>query len=238
MAVCKDPVQVLSLRPSLDDTLSHHGVTRKQLAVPCSEPLSNNFASKVDRWELLAPHIGLGERDIVDIKEDCRSYQEQRLGSLRKWREKFGSGATVISLVEALFKMRRLDLVGELCLNMYQQQESAAQAADSTPKKVPVEYEQLLSCKEQMISEISCDLLNMSQKFGEKNLIPPSLVIEDEPQDSEEKATKIVESLFRKVRFFPEKYNQLMSILAECSWMSDLVKLLSGGPGKLWCIII
>ena len=34
--------------------------------------------SKVDRWKLLAPHIGLGERDI----EDCRSYQEQRLHGL------------------------------------------------------------------------------------------------------------------------------------------------------------
>ena len=241
MAVCKDPVKVLSLRPSLDNTLSHHGVTREQLAVPCSEPLSNNFASKVDRWELLAPHIGLGERDIVEIKEDCRSYQEQRLGSLRKWREKFGSGATVISLVEALFEMPRLDLVGELCKiysNIHWQQEAAAQAADSTPKKVPVEYERLLTCKEQLISEISCDLLTLSAKFAEKDLIPPSLVVDHKPQDSEEKAAEIVECLLKKVHFFPEKYNQLMSILTECSWMSDLVELLSGGPGKLWCIIV
>ena len=235
MAVCKDPVQVLSLRPSLDDTLSHYGVTRERLAVPCSEPLSNKFASKVDRWELLAPHIGLGERDIVEIKEDCRTYQEQRLGSLRKWRRKFGSGATVISLAEALFEMHRSDLVGELCkicFSMHQQEEAAAQAADSKPSKTPVEYERLLSCKEQMVSEITSDLITMSQKFMEMDLIPPSLVVNSEPQDSEDKATKIVESLLRKVHFFPEKYNQLVSILSECSWMSDLVELLSGGPGK------
>ena len=154
MAVCKDPVKVLSLMPSLDDTLSHHGVTREQLAVPCSELLSNNFANKVDRWELLATHIGLGKRDIVEIKEleDCRSYQEQRLGSLRKWREKFGTGATVISLVEALFKMNRSDLVGDLCkiyVSMHQQKEATAQAPDSRPSEVPEEYERLLSCKEQ-----------------------------------------------------------------------------------------
>ena len=237
MAVCKDPVKVLSLRPSLDDTLSHHGVTREQLAVPCSEPLSNKFASKVDRWELLAPHIGLGERDIVEIKEDCRSYQEQRLGSLRKWRSKFGSGATVIFLAKALFEINRVDLVGELCIiysSMHQQQEAAAQATDSTPKKVPVEYERLLSCKAQMIGEISCDLLAMSQKFAEINLIPPSLVVDSEPQDSEERATKIVECLLMKVRFSPDKYNLLMSVLSECSWMNDLVERLSEGPGKLW----
>ena len=229
-------VRVQSLMPTLDSTLSHYGVSWKQLAVPCSEPLSNSFASKLDRWELLAPHIGLGERDIVEIKEDCRTYQEQRLGSLRKWREKFGSGATVISLVEALFEMRRLDLVGELCIiysSVHQQQEVAAKAADLTPKKVPVEYERLLSCKEQMISEFSCDLLTMSQKLVEKDLIPPSLAVDSEPQDTEEKATKIVESLLKKVRFFPEKYSQLVSIIAECSWMSDLVELLTRGPSKL-----
>ena len=236
MSVYKDSVPVSVLRPSLDDTLSHHGVTREQLAVPCTEPLSNNIASKVDRWELLAPHIGLGERDIVEIKEDCRTYQEQRLGSLRKWRSKFGSGATVICLAEALFEMHRSDLVGELCkiyFSMHQQEEAAAQAADSKPIKAPVEYERLLSCKEQMVSEITSDLITMSQKFMEMDLIPPSLVVNSEPQDSEEKASKIVESLLRKVRFFPEKYNQLMSILSECSWMSDLAELLSGGPGKI-----
>ena len=89
-----------------------------------------------------------------------------------------------------------------------------------------------------MISEITSDLITMSQKFAEKNFIPPSFVVDSEPQVSEEKATKIVESLLRKVCFFPGKYNLLMSVLAECSWMSDLVELLSGGCGKLRCMVV
>ena len=220
---------------TLQDTLEHYCVTREQLAVPCSEPLCNNFAAKVDRWELLAPNIGLSEGDIVEIKEDCKTYQEQRLGSLRKWRSKLGIKATVLSLAEALFEIKRSDLVGELCrvyLSIITQREIASQATDSKPTEVPVEYERLLGCKHKLISEISCDLQAMSRKLAEKDLIPPSLVVDCEAQDSQKKATEIVEVVLDKVRLVPAKYRLLMNVLSEPrTGMEQLLN--SGEPGEL-----
>ena len=183
----------------------------------------------------LLAHIGLSERDNVEVKEDCRSYQEQRLGSLRKWRNKLGNGATIILLAEALFKISRADLVGELCKIYLSMRQLEEEVSASEPSEAPPEYERLLNCKEQMISEISGDLQTVSRKLAENDLIPSSLClgVGSEPQEShEERVTKIVECLLRKVRFFPEKYYLLMSALSECSWMDDLVELLSGIHGE------
>ena len=223
---------------SLEHTLSYYGLSKEQLSVPCSESLCNNCAAKLSRWELLAPHIGLNEGDIVEIREDCRTYQEQRLGSLRKWRSKFGNVATVLFLAEALFKIKRLDLVGELCRMYWTTQREQQEATDlACPQEVTVEYKRLLSCKEQMISEFSCDLQTLSRKLSEKNLIPPSLEARSNyynTQDDIDKATEIVECLLKKVHSFPEKYNMLIGILSECSWMDDLVALLSNtSDGKI-----
>ena len=211
---------MIACKIDVDDILKGSGLTREQLNVPCPAAECDVFAAKVDRWELLAPYIGLSERDSIDIKEDSKTYQEQRLASFRKWRNKFGSKATYMSLIEALDKISRLDLVTELC------EICLKQKSPESGLKNPVEYEALLSCKDQLISELSSDVQTISRKLLDKDLIPPSLL-------KGQNACDIVECVLNKVKFFPEKYDSVISVLTECPWLNDLVKLLSETLGEL-----
>ena len=217
----------VALSMSLEDVLEEFSLSREQLNLPCSLLLCNNLAAKLDRWELLAPHIGLSQCDIIDITEDSSSYQDQRLSCFRKWRNRYGSKATVISLVEALSKIKRYDLVGDLC-KLYKQEPETSADLFSSSDKVPAEYKCLLSYRDELLSEISCDLPTVSGKLLEKDLIPSSLTIVNPREiDDLQLASKIVDCLLKRVKFFPDKYYVLRDVLHECSWMNDLVKQLS-----------
>ena len=179
----------------------------------------------MDRWELLAPYIGLGERDCTDIKKDNTVYQEQRLASLSRWRSKFGSRATVIALGEALYKIHRSDLVMELCKIHCRQMAEREKADSSYQLTVSKEYTTLLGCKNQLIDIFSYDLVTVCSKLLKSDLIPHSLA--DECQ-SKQKAPEIVNWLLNKVKSCPESFTVLLKVLSECHWMSDMVKVLSG----------
>ena len=220
----------VALSVSLEGVLESFSLSRKQLNLPCSLLLCNTLAAKLDRWELLAPHIGLSQCDIIDITEDSSSYQDQRLSCFRKWRNRYGSKATVISLAEALSKIKRYDLVGDLC-KLYKREPETSADSFSSSDKVPAEYECLLSYRDKLISEISCDLPTVSGKLLKKDLIPSSLTIVN-PREIDDLASKIVDCLLKRVKFFPDKYYVLQDVLHECSWMNDLVKQLSKVTGK------
>ncbi len=75
----------------------------------------SELAMKLERWELLLPHIGLDECDRIAIKNDYSSYEEQRIALLSKWKRLFGSRATYLKLAEGLEKIGHFDLVEKLC---------------------------------------------------------------------------------------------------------------------------
>ena len=99
------------------DVLTEHGLTRNELNIPCPAKVCNTIAMKLDRWELLASFLGLAEEDCTAIREDYNTnYAKQRSVSLNTWKQQFGSKATYLMLAEGLEKIKRLDLVGELCV--------------------------------------------------------------------------------------------------------------------------
>ena len=90
-----------------------------------------------------------------------------------------------------------------------------------------VEYVSLLSCKEQLISEISADPLAVSSRLVIEGLIPPSL-LPAEPlssKEKEQKARELVQVVTNKVKNFPSKFNVFVSILGEFTWLQDLTQL-------------
>ena len=122
-----------NIKVELCDVLTEHGSTRDELNIPCPADACNLIASKLDRWELLASFLGLAEEDCTAIREDYKTnYGLQRSISLTRWRKQLGSKATYLMLAEGLEKIKRFDLVGELCV-LYK--DTATQVAKDVPKK-------------------------------------------------------------------------------------------------------
>ncbi len=99
----------------LDSVLLLKELTREQLATPCPTDQCNELAMKLDRWELLAPFIGLSEGDCTAIKENNSSYELQRLAMISKWKKMYGSEATYLKLALGLEKIQQFDLIEDLC---------------------------------------------------------------------------------------------------------------------------
>ena len=71
---------------------------------------------QLDKWELLAPFIGLSEGDCIAIKEENDSRYELRpLAMMKKWKKLNGSKATYLMLALGLEEIQRFDLVEDLC---------------------------------------------------------------------------------------------------------------------------
>ena len=107
----------MASRVELCDILTEHGLIRNELNIPCPAEACNSIAMKLDRWELLGSFLGLTEEDHTAIREDYKgNYAIQRSVSLNTWRRQFGSKATYLMLAEGLEKIKRFNLVGELCV--------------------------------------------------------------------------------------------------------------------------
>ena len=105
-----------SLLPNLDEVLRRHNLTEQQIDVACSHGHVVEIAGKLSTWKYLAFHIGLDETDVTDIERDnSHDHRSQCLAALQKWRQKFGSNATYLSLAKGLEKVGRLDLVETVC---------------------------------------------------------------------------------------------------------------------------
>ena len=126
----------MAYKSELDDVLKEHGLTRDQLNTRCSSEVSIALSMKLERWEMLAHCIGLSEKDCAAIKEDNRSYEAQCHATLSRWRKQLGRKATYLMLAEGLEKLKRRDLVEELCI-LY----SAAAASNTKVKSQGAHYQ-------------------------------------------------------------------------------------------------
>ena len=100
-------------RPSLEDLLKD--VSPEKLDQPCRDGHLCETALSVTRWKSIAPFLGLTKAEEENIEKDCGENETQKIGMLRKWRERFGKKATYRKLAKVFGKLKRLDLVEELC---------------------------------------------------------------------------------------------------------------------------
>ena len=106
----------MASKPSLVEVLGRYSLTEQQINVPCSHEHMVEIASKVNKWECLVLSIGLTDIEVTAIQRDKpNDYRLQCSAALLKWRQKFGSNATYLSLAKGLEKVGRLDLVETVC---------------------------------------------------------------------------------------------------------------------------
>ena len=125
----------MASKPSLVEVLGRYSLTEQQIDVACSHEHMVEIASKVNKWDYLAFHIGLDDADVTDIEHDKpHGHRSQCVAALLKWRQKFGSNATYLSLAKGLEKVSRLDLVEAVC-KMFIAGRGASISPDPTPTK-------------------------------------------------------------------------------------------------------
>ncbi len=151
----------------LDDTLKYHELSREELDVPCSVDHCRELAMKIERWELLLPHIGLDECYRIAIKEDhSSSYEEQRITSLSKWKGLYGRTATYLKLAEGLKKIGRLDLIDELCKIYKSKPAEPYQQQDITDDERKI-----------LIKTIAKEQTHLKQRRGWKEILDDPIII-------------------------------------------------------------
>ena len=90
------------------------GISVDLLDQRCSDEHLNGISLFLD-WQNIAPHLGLSERDIKDIKSDERTEPERRRKALLKWKTKYGYRATLKSLVMILLTVGNADNAESIC---------------------------------------------------------------------------------------------------------------------------
>lgn len=76
-----------------------------------------DFASKLDRWEMLAKSLRVPNSEIETIKDEG-GVQLQRIKFLECWKQRCGSRATYRAMIEALLQINRTDLAESIIGSM------------------------------------------------------------------------------------------------------------------------
>ena len=117
--------------PWLEDLLKD--IPPEKLDQPCRDDHLSEIALSITRWKSIAPFLGLTKAEEENIEKDCGENETQKIGMLRKWRERFGRKATYRKLTKVFFKLERVDLVEEVCELLQTEQSSSSSEEDAPP---------------------------------------------------------------------------------------------------------
>ena len=90
--------------------LEEKNLTKKDLQELCDDSVLRNLTKDLDNWQLVGFYFNL---DIKAIKEDNTDEECRRIDMLYRWKEKQGSEATYLKLVEGFMDAERLDIVDQ-----------------------------------------------------------------------------------------------------------------------------
>ena len=100
--------------PTLEGLVKEVRISLALLDQRCTDDHLKSISLFLD-WRRVAPHLGLSERDIQDVKFEKRTESEKRLGVLQKWKTKYSYMATFKNLVEALLTVQNADDAERVC---------------------------------------------------------------------------------------------------------------------------
>ena len=123
--------QSVVVSPSLHDLL--RDVTPEKLDQSCRDDHLCAIALSVTEWKSIAPFLGLTKAEEENIEKDCAANETQKIGMLRKWREKLGRKATYGTLIKVFWKLKRADLVEEVCELLQTESSSSSSEEESPP---------------------------------------------------------------------------------------------------------
>ena len=100
--------------PTLEGLVKELRISPDLLDQKCSHEHFVSISLFLD-WRSVAPHLGLSERDIEDIKAENTKESERRLKVLQTWKKKYGYMATFKSLIVALLEVGNADDAERVC---------------------------------------------------------------------------------------------------------------------------
>ena len=105
----------------LTDLLQKYTLRTQELKIQCDDKLFNVLSRQITRFELLASNLGLTRSQIVEIGRDKDNERSRIMETLWKWRERNGSTATYLALIEVFIEDENIESA-EFILNHYNQQ--------------------------------------------------------------------------------------------------------------------
>ena len=99
---------------SPDEVAAPFGVDSKELDKPCTEAFFSSIADLVHPWRQVFSDL-LCQTDMDDVDSEGRSEREKRLGCLRKWRSRFGDGATFRAIIATVLSTGNVENAQALC---------------------------------------------------------------------------------------------------------------------------
>ena len=104
----------MATRPSLEELLKD--VPPVKLNQPCKDECLCELALSVTRWHIIAPHLGLTDKDEEEISFLYpNELGRQTVAMLRKWKSKHGKKATYKRLARVFWKLAFSNVVEEIC---------------------------------------------------------------------------------------------------------------------------
>ena len=102
----------MSGAPTYESTLKHHGLTKEQMQVECSEQIIPALAKRMTGWRNIAPHLRVNDRDVESVATDDEGKSRKLL---ERWKEKFGHDATLERLTQCFIKAEKAALADLVC---------------------------------------------------------------------------------------------------------------------------
>ena len=109
--------------PSYEELLTQWKIDSASVEQTFSDYRVMEFASKLDRWEMLAKSLKIPNSEIESIG-DKGTAELQRIKLLECWKHRCGSKATYKAMIEALLQINRTDLA-ETIIDMIMRSSSA-----------------------------------------------------------------------------------------------------------------
>ena len=97
-------------RVTLQELMSHVGVSAEVRKEPCTEAHLSTIALWLPDWQIAAPHLGASADAHVSTNQ-----QEKNRYVLNQWKQRFAFKATYKHLVEVLLTVGRADVAEEVC---------------------------------------------------------------------------------------------------------------------------
>ena len=78
-----------------------------ELDKPCTDLDLGCIATDITEWERIAPQLKISVAEVEEIRRDSKSYRQQKLSALLKWRNKHGSSGTYRNLIQIFSQLEK-----------------------------------------------------------------------------------------------------------------------------------
>lgn len=119
----------------LDEILAVHELTRSDLEFHCPRKTRDMVAGEiVDEWYLTGRALNVSESKLKAIRNDINlsGPEEKAVATIDAWEDENGEQATVLKLVEGLYRRKKRNIIDSLCREVQRHRPTSAATAQDT----------------------------------------------------------------------------------------------------------